>query len=493
MNLRGPAYLLAARGDRRAASRRRGSAAPPRSACRAASTPPSTATTTSIVARGEGRGAGDPRARVLRARGLAGRGRRSACRCDDYLARLKDAGLASLPGTAAEILDDEVRAVICPDKVTTEQWLEVHDTAHRVGLRSNVTIMFGHVERPVHLGAAPVRVRELQKRDGRLHRVRAAAVRAHGGADLPARARRGAARRSARCCSMHAVGRLALHPLDRERPGLVGEVRAGRRRGRRCTAGVNDLGGTLMNESISRAAGASHGQEMPPERMEAMIRAAGRIPRQRTTLYGTADPERVAASFGAAPLAEPLNPPVDTNGMRKPARLDPARPRSGLMFQPELEAMPAEERRALQHAAAGRAARTAPALVLGVLAREAATASTARRDPAVPFTMKSELRDAYPVRDAGRPARARPFAYTPRPARAASRSSSPTRLPTSTLFAEVDRARRSPAPARGRATCSTSPTATACSPAASASTTAASGSARPSFPPRAATRASSSS
>ena len=79
-------------------------------------------------------------------------------------------------------------------------------------------------------------------------------------------------------------------------------------------AGVNDLGGTLMNESISRAAGAGFGQEMPPERMEEMIRAAGRVPRQRTTTYGEPDPERVAASFGAAPLAEPLNPPVDTSG-----------------------------------------------------------------------------------------------------------------------------------------------------------------------------------
>ncbi len=83
-------------------------------------------------------------------------------------------------------------------------------------------------------------------------------------------------------------------------------------------AGVNDLGGTLMNESISRAAGASFGQEMPPERMEELIRAAGRVPRQRTTLYGEPDPERVAASFGAAPLAEPLNPPVDTSGLRRP-------------------------------------------------------------------------------------------------------------------------------------------------------------------------------
>ena len=83
-------------------------------------------------------------------------------------------------------------------------------------------------------------------------------------------------------------------------------------------AGCNDLGGTLMNESISRAAGALHGQETPPEPMEELIRSLGRAPRQRTTLYGTPDPERTAASFAASPLAEPLNPPVDTSGLRRP-------------------------------------------------------------------------------------------------------------------------------------------------------------------------------
>jgi FO synthase len=84
---------------------------------------------------------------------------------------------------------------------------------------------------------------------------------------------------------------------------------------------VNDLGGTLMNESISRSAGAQHGQEMPPESMEALIRPAGRVPRQRTTLYGTPPEDRVAASFGAAPLAEPLNPPVKDAGLVAPPRL----------------------------------------------------------------------------------------------------------------------------------------------------------------------------
>jgi FO synthase len=86
-------------------------------------------------------------------------------------------------------------------------------------------------------------------------------------------------------------------------------------------AGVNDLGGTLMNESISRAAGSEHGQEMTPEQLEALIRENGRTPRQRSTLYGDADPERRAASFGAAPCIEPLNPPVREAGLKAPSRL----------------------------------------------------------------------------------------------------------------------------------------------------------------------------
>ena len=238
----------------------------------------------------------------------------------EYLERLRDEGLASLPGTAAEVLDDEVRAVICPDKITTAQWLEVHETAHEVGLRSNNTIMFGHVDGPRNWARHLLAVRELQRRTGGLHRVRAAAVRAHGGADLPARA--GAARADLRRGAADARGRPARAPsLDRERAGLVGEGGpAGVAEALR--AGVNDLGGTLMNESISRSAGAGWGQEMPPERMEALIRAAGRVPRQRTTLYGSPPAEQVARSFGAAPLEEPWNPRVGESRLdRRPKEL----------------------------------------------------------------------------------------------------------------------------------------------------------------------------
>jgi len=237
----------------------------------------------------------------------------------DYLERLRDAGLASLPGTAAEILDDEVRAVICPDKVTTDQWLEVHDTAHRLGLRSNNTIMFGHVEGPRSWARHLLRVRAQQQRTGGFTEfVPLPFVHMEAPMYLKGLARRGPT--FGEVLLMHAVGRLALHPWIEN--VQISWVKAGPEGVKAAlSAGANDVGGTLMNESISRAAGAGFGQEMPPERMEAVIRAAGRIPRQRTTLYGTPDAERVTASFGSAPLAEPLNPPVDTSGLRKPARL----------------------------------------------------------------------------------------------------------------------------------------------------------------------------
>lgn len=238
---------------------------------------------------------------------------------EPYLERLRLAGLASLPGTAAEILDDEVRAVLCPDKVNTEQWLEVHRTAHRVGLRSTATIMFGHVDTPRSWARHLLRVRELQEETGGFTElVPLPFVHMEAPIYLKGGARRGPTFREA--LLVHAVARLALHPWITNiqaswvKLGPGGAAAA-------LAAGCNDLGGTLMNESISRAAGAEHGQEMPPELMEETIRAAGRTPRQRTTLYGTPPVERVAASFGAAPLAEPLNPPVDTGLLRRPEKL----------------------------------------------------------------------------------------------------------------------------------------------------------------------------
>ncbi len=238
---------------------------------------------------------------------------------DDYLARLRALGLGSLPGTAAEILDDEVRAVICPDKVSTEQWLAVHEAAHNVGLRSNVTIMFGHVEGPQHWARHLLRAREQQGRSGGFTEfVPLPFVHMEAPIWLQGRARSGPT--FGESLLLHAVARLALYPAFTNiqaswvKLGPEGVAAALR-------AGVNDLGGTLMNESISRSAGSEHGQEMPPEAMEALIRASGRVPRQRTTLYADAPADRRAASFAAAPLAEPLNPPVRDAHLKAPSRL----------------------------------------------------------------------------------------------------------------------------------------------------------------------------
>jgi len=238
---------------------------------------------------------------------------------EDYLELLRSLGLGSLPGTAAEILDDEVRAIICPDKVSTEQWLAVHAAAHRVGLRSNVTIMFGHVERPEHWARHLLRAREQQQRSGGFTEfVPLPFVHMEAPMWLRGQARSGPT--FGESLLLHAVARLALHPAITNiqaswvKLGPEGVAAALR-------AGVNDLGGTLMNESISRSAGSEHGQEMPPETMEALIRANDRVPRQRTTLYADSPAERRAASFAAAPLAEPLNPPVRDAGLKAPPRL----------------------------------------------------------------------------------------------------------------------------------------------------------------------------
>src|SRR3954470_509660 len=238
---------------------------------------------------------------------------------EEYLTQLRDAGLGSLPGTAAEILDDEVRRVICPDKVTTEQWLRVHETAHRVELRSNVTMMFGHVEVPRSWARHLLEARDQQRRSGGFTEfVPLPFVHMEAPMWLRGRARSGPT--FGETLLLHAVARLALHPVI---PNIqVSWVKLGREGvAAALRAGVNDLGGTLMNESISRSAGARHGQEFPPEAMEELIRSAGRTPRQRTTLYRDVPAERRQASFGAAPLADPVNPPIKDARLVAPPRL----------------------------------------------------------------------------------------------------------------------------------------------------------------------------
>ena len=245
----------------------------------------------------------------------------------DFLAALQDEGLGSLPGTAAEILDDEVRAVICPDKIATDQWLSVMEAAHALGLRSTATIMFGHVEVPRHWARHLARVRALQERTGGFTEfVPLPFVAMEAPLYLKGRARRGPTWREA--VLMHAVARLALHPVIANIQ--TSWVKMGPEGAAACLrAGANDIGGTLMNESITRAAGASHGQEFPPEAIEALVEGIGRAPMQRTTLYTPAPAARRAAAQDAAPLAPVVN---------APARRYERRAAAGDLVRPGLEA-----------------------------------------------------------------------------------------------------------------------------------------------------------
>ena len=229
------------------------------------------------------------------------RARRRWCPGREFLATLKEAGLGTLPGTAAEILDDEVRAVLCPDKINTGRWLDVMRTAHSLGFRTTATIMYGHVERYEHWARHILRIRELQSETGGFTEfVPLPFVHMEAPIYLKGRARRGPTFREA--VLMHAVARLALHPILTNIQ--TSWVKMGPEGVKVClNSGANDLGGTLMDETITRSAGAVHGQEMTPARMESIIRAIGRIPRQRTTLYGDAPAERYAASFAPRPEA----------------------------------------------------------------------------------------------------------------------------------------------------------------------------------------------
>ncbi|MDQ3946365.1 MAG: 5-amino-6-(D-ribitylamino)uracil--L-tyrosine 4-hydroxyphenyl transferase CofH [Actinomycetota bacterium] len=221
----------------------------------------------------------------------------------EYLTTMKSAGLATLPGTAAEILDDEVRAVICPDKVNTEEWLEVHRVAHSIGLRSNVTIMFGHVERPVHIARHLVRARALQKETGGFTEVVPLPF-VHMAAPifLQHKARPGPTFRET--LLLHSAARIAMHgwidniQVSWVKMGLTGARQA-------LMAGCNDLGGTLMNENISRAAGAEHGQGVEEEDLLEVVAPLGRPLEQRTTVYG-----RVRTTGRRLPDPPPAATPV---------------------------------------------------------------------------------------------------------------------------------------------------------------------------------------
>ena len=232
----------------------------------------------------------------------------------EFLRRLQDAGLGTLPGTAAEVLDDAVRATLCPDKIKTAEWLRVMEEAHDLGIRTTTTIMYGHMEQPVSWARHLLELKALQARTGGFTEfVPLPFVHMESPIYLKGKARKGPTFREA--VLMHAVARLVLYPqitniqVSWVKMGVDG-VKAS------LQAGANDLGGTLMNESITRAAGGEHGQEFPPEQMEQTIRSIGRVPNQRTTLYGRPSEERHQVSFGALPL----QPVVQTPSRRYAAR-----------------------------------------------------------------------------------------------------------------------------------------------------------------------------
>ena len=212
---------------------------------------------------------------------------------EEYLLLLKNAGLSTLPGTAAEVLHDEVRAILCPDKLSTDEWLQVMRSAHRAGLRSTATIMFGHVDNYAHWAAHLIRVRELQEETGGFTEfVPLPFVHMEAPIWRKGRARSGPSFREA--ILMHAVARLVLHPLIPNiqaswvKLGPDGAIAA-------LNAGANDLGGVLMDESITRAAGGLNGQSFDAAMMQRAALMAGRVARQRTTLYAPVERERVEA------------------------------------------------------------------------------------------------------------------------------------------------------------------------------------------------------
>ncbi len=211
---------------------------------------------------------------------------RSGLPIREYLLELKAAGLGTLPGTSAEILDDEVRDVISKGRITTRQWVEVITTAHSLGIRTTSTIMYGHIETPLHWVGHMDLLRSIQRDTGGFTEFVPLSL-IHQEAPMYRRrlipgVRPGAT--GTEVVKMHALARLVLGPTFRniqsswvkEGPKLAQYL---------LTCGANDLGGTLINESISTSAGAPYGQLVPPRELRRIIREAGRVPAQRTTTY----------------------------------------------------------------------------------------------------------------------------------------------------------------------------------------------------------------
>jgi 7,8-didemethyl-8-hydroxy-5-deazariboflavin synthase CofH subunit len=201
----------------------------------------------------------------------------------EFLTRLRDAGLGTLPGTAAEILDDDVRRHLCPDKIRTSQWADVMLTAHELGLRATATIMFGHIDHPRAWANHLEVIREVQRRSGGFTEFVPLPF-VHMGSPIYLRGRSRPGPTWDEVVLIHSVARIAFDGLI---PNIQASwVKLGLDGGARLLkAGCNDLGGTLMGEIITRAAGASHGQEVSPVDFERTILAVGRVPRRRNTVY----------------------------------------------------------------------------------------------------------------------------------------------------------------------------------------------------------------
>ena len=207
----------------------------------------------------------------------------------DFLSDLKDCGLGSMPGTAAEILDTEVRQKLTKNKLSADCWEEIIRTAHDVGIPSTATIMYGHVDEPKHWAAHIALLREIQKDTGGFTELVPLSF-VHTDSPLflnnPNSVRPGPTDHEVDL--MHSVSRIMLNGfIDNIQ---VSWTKLGAERARNMLSlGVNDLGGTLMNESISRSAGSKHGQEITAAELCEIIRSAGRIPVRRNTIYKTID------------------------------------------------------------------------------------------------------------------------------------------------------------------------------------------------------------
>ena len=201
----------------------------------------------------------------------------------DFLLMLKEVGLATIPGTAAEILDTEIRRTLTKDKLSAENWVEIVKTAHSLGIRSSSTIMYGHVDAPIHWANHMAVIRDIQRETGGFTEfVPLGFVHWNSPIYLDGTARPGPT--GMEDLRMHAVARIILNNYIKNIQ--VSWVKLGQKFAQVClNAGANDFGGSLMNEKISRSAGAPYGQYMSPEEFQRLIKDIGRIPAQRSTTY----------------------------------------------------------------------------------------------------------------------------------------------------------------------------------------------------------------